>query len=526
MIRLPRVWEQRLDVLVRQASAGHTGTITKLVELAEDADSALTRKQIDGRAWTRIKFTASSLLINLGAERERRDAAVAGIECAEDALRRDLAPEIAGQLRYNIANGLTVLHEMERAKDLNAEPSQLHGLIAIRDRESLRRVRALFSAVGYSDEPSGVRGRALCNLGNTLSHSARWLEAYQAYVDALEADPSNGNAAGNAAEMLRIRAARGRGLSGHYAAVYDKYREQAQQHRARTVELAGEKVAQRWDALPEAGSAGHQSHDGDPLDEYQQWIKKHRLALTVAVEGLGSDEPRWDSALVESVSVGMGEPDPPRIFTSMNVLKAEYLVVRRLAFDGERSLMESPFAQHEADTGVYSDTLDMSTYGVPSAQLVLAQRATLDLLDKVAVAANDHFRSGLAPRKVAFASYWRGHGGDELREGLPVPDGLASAAVALAELAFDIDPAGLYPEAKTLRNAGTHRLVNVTHGESTGVTELTHSTVDGTELIKATHQSLRVARAAYIYLIDLVQDQQDAIVDDGTRFELPLPIQF
>lgn len=100
--------------------------------------------------------------------------------------------------------------------------------------------------------------------------------------------------------------------------------------------IAGGLVARRWDALAPSGSLGHTSHDGDPLDAYQQWIKEHRLALTVAVEGLGSDEPRWDSAMVEGVAVQIGEPDPPRIFTSMNVLKAEFLVARRLACEGER----------------------------------------------------------------------------------------------------------------------------------------------------------------------------------------------
>lgn len=97
--------------------------------------------------------------------------------------------------------------------------------------------------------------------------------------------------------------------------------------------------------------------------------------------------------------------------------------------------------------------------------------------------------------------------------------------MALAELSFDIDVEGLYPEAKTLRNAGTHRLVHLTHDSPTGVTELAHSSIDAGALVHAAHQSLRVARAAYIYLIDLVQDQQDAISDGEQFVTLPRPNQ-
>ncbi|WBM80179.1 tetratricopeptide repeat protein [Cryobacterium breve] len=349
----------------------------QLESFSADADSALVRGDLSGPQWSQLKFSSASLLINLGSDRANRPAVESGIQCARDALLRDLYPEIREQLEYNIANGLSALHEMDLAVWRATSASQPQGLFAIRDRESLRTTRALYASVGYSGTNHDTRGRALCNLANMLDHSGRWLEAYQVFVEALEADPTNGNAAGNAAELLRTRSARGRGLGGHYAAVYDNYRLQAQRHRSRTVEVAGENVARRWDALPPSGSTGHTSHDGDPLDQYQQWIKRHRLALTMAVEGLGSDDPHWDSAMVESVTVGIGEPDPPTIFMSMNVLKAEYLVARRLAYEGERLLAESLYAQHPTDSGTYANTLDLSIYGEPSAQLILAQRATL-----------------------------------------------------------------------------------------------------------------------------------------------------
>lgn len=524
-IKLSRAWAKRMENLARQAEKGYTATISQLMSLSSDADQALTDGSLQTPQWILLKFNCSSLLINLGSDRGNREAVLHGYECAEAAMMKAGDSEMKPSLEYNIANGLSALNAIDRQAWRTAEPACPTGLLELKDRARLRRLRALYASVGSSAASADLRGRALCNLGNSLDHSGRWLEAYQAYVDALKADPTNGNAAGNAAELLRRRAALGRGLAGHYAAVYDHYRELAQRYRSRTVEVAGEAVARRWDALLPSGSLGHHSHDGDPLDEYQQWIKNHRLALAGAVEGLGSDEPRWDSALAEAVTVAPGEPDPPLIFTSMNVLKAEYLVARRLAFEGESRLRKSLFSQDPADTGTYADTLDMAIYGEPAAQLVLAQRATLDLLDKVAVAANEHFKTGVNPGGVKFPDYWRKRESDVTREGIPLQPEQPSAAVALAELAFDMDPEGLYPEAKTLRNAGTHRLVHVTQGDATGVTKLAHSSIDSETLIQATHQSLRVARSAFIYLIDLIHDQEDLLDEEGVRLPLPLPTQ-
>ncbi|MBB2975111.1 hypothetical protein FHX49_000652 [Microbacterium endophyticum] len=78
-----------------------------------------------------------------------------------------------------------------------------------------------------------------------------------------------------------------------------------------------------------------------------------------------------------------------------------------------------------------------------------------------------------------------------------------------------IDVEGVYPEVKTVRKAGTHRLVHLTHRVPTEATEPAHSNIAATALGHATRQFLRVARAAYIYLIDLVQDQQDEFEKRG-----------
>jgi hypothetical protein len=346
---------------------------------------------------------------------------------------------------------------------------------------------------------------AWCNLANVLDDSGRWVEAYAAYLDALQADPTNGNAAGNIAYLLHRRLSQPIGLRGHMAAVYNHYVELAKSLRARTVQIAGEAVAKLWDQLEPMETEGHFAHNGDELDDYQQWIVRHRLALTPTVEGLGSDSDRWDSATVAGVAADPREPEVPRIFVALNVLKAEYLVARRLAFRGMMMIDESAPLQHEEDTGTYSATGDGGFYGEGPATLVLAQRCALDVLDKIAVAANEHFHSGLNPESVGFARYWLD--GKQTRPVLPDGNPGQRYVLALAELAMDVFGKGMHETATLLRNAGTHRLVHVTYGLPTGPTRDTFSSVDVSDLGVATIAALWVTRAAYLYFVDLLDSQ-------------------
>lgn len=114
-----------------------------------------------------------------------------------------------------------------------------------------------------------TRSAAYCNLVNSLDHSERWAEAYNFYLRALEADPTNGNAAGNLAQLLLSRIHAGVGQIGHIAAVYDKYVKTAQSPRDGTIDFAGSATANRWDGLEPTDSLGHLAHGlDDPEDEY------------------------------------------------------------------------------------------------------------------------------------------------------------------------------------------------------------------------------------------------------------------
>lgn len=471
-----------------------------------------------------LLFTLSSVMINLASDARDIDGLVSGIEWATRLMLDDEAPAIlVPQAAYNRANGLLELFQIEESASHESPIPISSPSYRLDHLDGLQEPRVLFRLVGHDPSaPAEVRGRALCNLGNVLDESGRWTEAYAAYSDALRVDPSNGNAAGNLAELLRRRLAGRVDQRGHLAAVYDRYVTLAKSLRDRTVELAGVATADRWDGLEATGSLGHVSHAGDQLDAYQQWIVERRLALVATVEGLGSDSPQWDTASA-SGTVPTADGSVPGIFAALNVLKAEFLVARRLAFRGQQMHAEAVGYQHPDDSGLYTDTLDGAFYGEASASLLLAQRSALDVLDKIAVAANEHFGTDLAPSRVEYAKYWRDPTSGQIRPPLARDNAGLRSLLALAELAADLTDKGMYPDARLLRNAGTHRLVHATEDEPTGPTRDTFSTVTTDDLQSATLEALWVVRVAYLYFVDLI-DSQPADTQDEERI-YPLPNQ-
>ncbi len=516
---LRREFADELTVITQASQNGHSVCVKAARTLLEQLRKVSDADRGASEECASVAFTASSAVSNYADYRTDKTAARLAVTIADWGRALDINVQLRRNLEYNAATARTVVHEASRSE------TRKDAFLTARmqDRELLRDARFLFTVVGYDSQVAGeLRGRALCNLANTLDDSGRWVEAYQAYRDALDADPTNGNAAGNAAELIRRRISSGRGALGHYAVVHDNLADLAVANRARTVEIAGEATAKRWDNAPRFGGEGHHEHAGDIADPYQQWIKQHRFALTFAMEGLGTDSTQWDSAGIHALSTAEGAM--PAIFTSVNVLKAEYLVSRRLAFSGEERVVATPLGQSADDPGLYIDTLDMSVYGEASSSLVLAQRSTLDLLDKVAVAVNEHLGIGDDSNTVTFRSFWTKGNPPELRAGLPQNTATWTPAVlSLAELALDAQDGGAYASAQALRHAGTHRLVNLSWDAPDQDATDAHVRIGAFELVGATHASLAVARAAFLYLLDLIADHEEQAPDSGVP--MPAPVQ-
>lgn len=451
-----------------------------------------------------LRLFASSVIINAGVvacDATALDLGAQWASAAHDDVSLDETERLGAA--YNRANAYTDIVQIRTRQRYEAQPAlgwNAH-IVAARwaDRDLLAEARVAFRRSGTQADDARQRSTGWCNLGNLLDESGRWLEAYDAYVEALKGDPTNGNAAGNAARLIRHVADSRWGYTQHLHGLHDHYLAQAHALRDRTVEIAGEHAAQLYDAMTLYGGHSELFHTGQPDDPYQAWVTQHRLALAPSLEGLGANEHHWDSAMISSVVTPVEIVDAPAIFRMLNLLKADYLVARRLAFNAERMLDEAQYGQHHDDPGRYIDTLDYAMYGEPAGMLILAQRSALDTLDKIAVAVNDHLKLGDDARKVNFRDFWTTKKHDRIRPELLAYDTIAF--LALAELVLDMAKDGPYAQAQDLRNAGTHRfaLVHLGWQEITQTDALVPLAVE--HVVEATRHALSLARSAFLYVV-------------------------
>lgn len=513
------------DDWYRQLLARHEGATDRLLAAREVLSIAeeISDSDLAPGEKAALRFVCSSLIINTGADLADMALLTEGRVLASRA-QSDTTPEepLHFQCMYNVANAIVAACDLGLPTAGSWE-SRVPDIVENRrtNRVELRRARRMFLTVGSSTHADPrTRSAAYCNLANGLDYSGRWAEAYDFYLRALETDPSNGNAAGNLAQLLMNRVQSGVGQTGHIAAVYDKYVKMAQSLRDGTINFAGPETASRWDRLEPTESMGHLAHGvDDPDDEYRKWVAAYRLALSPAVEGLGTEDAHWDTAAIEILYGSSPTEMSPPILAEMNVLKSDFLVSRQLAYDGYVQVAEGP-AQKEDDSGYYVETLDYSLYGLQYSKLFLAQRSALDVLDKTAVVANEHFGAGDEAKKVSFRKFWAKKDGNVRPELMKSPQ-RALPPYAMSELAYDMENDGMYAPSQALRNAGTHRIVHAAFLDATGVTIDARSRIDVFELVDSTVLALQVTRSAYLYLIDLIASWNHPGDHPGTYAPFP-----
>jgi hypothetical protein len=202
-----------------------------------------------------------------------------------------------------------------------------------------------------------------------------------------------------------------------------------------------------------------------------------------------------------------------------NILKADFAVARRLAFD-------ATVAAHP-DEGFYVDTLDFAVYGGRASLLTLAQRAALDVLDRIAVLVNDYLDVGVPPHRVQFTSFWF-EGDGAARRWRPKIEAEIRAgngpAVALTDLAEDLDKLGALRFHRDARNAGTHRfavLHDISGGRSASSEAVEHFEFDSYfPLVTAT---LQLARSAILYTAEFIAWRERRIRPAGAIGSLFAP---
>ena len=256
--------------------------------------------------------------------------------------------------------------------------------------------------------------------------------------------------------------------------------------------------------------------------DYEKFVAHHRLALSPTIEGFDCSLKRWDSLVFESVTEQIGtDPGVPPLFAMLNVMKSDFLAARFLTYKA----LSATFPE----SGLYADTLDYAVYGIVPSFLALAQRACIDVLDKIAAATTEYFGIPGNVRVVYFASRWF----DSHKRGQPlawhpslrphIDDG-NTALIALAEVSLDMGEEGFLARKKAFRHASTHRFT-VLHDlgcrPSRPSSQIEHCGI--AEFKDQLIESLRLARAALIYFVEMISIAENARAATSER-RMPIAV--
>lgn len=453
----------------------------------EEARLLPSDRRVKGIFYTCLK---AGVLIDAGSSAKNKQAIEEGI-----ALFRKLvseSPEEAG-FRYNLANGLLALADLQ----------PYAGSTWYLDTASIRsEARSHLEKAISSKDNAPVISTAFANLGNALIRSHRWVEAYDAYTSALGYDRSNAIASTGAAKVLLRCAHRRLGNRRILLSVAARHLKAANVHLGRIGELAGKRAQDELTPLLQMQLPESEPPDLKGASEYEKFVARHRLALSPTIEGLECSLKRWDSLRFDSITERVGTSGVPPLFAMLNVMKSDFLAARYLAYQS----LTAAFP----DSGFYTDTLDYAVYGIVPSLLSLAQRACIDVLDKIAAATTEYFAIPGNVKVVYFWSRWF----DNPREGPPFVwhsslrphiDKGNTAIVALADISFDIDEGGFLVRKKAFRHSSTHRFT-VLHDEgctpSRESAQIEHSEVH--EFKDQLIESLQLARAAILYFVEMV----------------------
>jgi tetratricopeptide (TPR) repeat protein len=461
----------------------------------------------------------SSLLIDLGGDAGSK-AALARAETVLDALDALDAPPLQARGHYNRSNIWSYRRHWE-AQDGGwtwSSPALEAELIELR--------RAI-AHPGFAFHPPLAKAQVFTNLGNSLNHIGRSVEAIEAWDRALGQEPRLAMANGN----------RGLGL-GHYAlSLHDTGHNLVMAcaaHEALRASIAPdalvesdglESAFQGFETYAEAINAqidvahtrstfdldGYSLGRGKPERAYRRWCLDNRLFLNPLNDTGAHSIAATDSMNLPSITVGFDErgPGPPAVIRFFNSLKQEFVSARYALYEGLTAE-----GVHFADREVFLyNTLDYPSVGQGVERLKMAFRNAYAILDKVGFLLNLHLKLGHPERRVSFRNLWfEGGKGKVLHPGLNgLPNwplrGLFWLAKDVFEDAFkqvtEPDAEALYD----LRNHLEHKFVLV-HDDfcravspspappaPPGLFDLSFDS-----LARRTLRQLKLARAALIYL--------------------------
>jgi hypothetical protein len=423
------------------------------------------------------RTTAAGVLVDAGLRCKDKKATVKGV--VEIRRLAERYPNDGG-LRYMLGTALSTLAQ----HDVTPRPMWW---------ESTRKLqigarRELWKSTTMSLAPE-TKAQAWINLGNDLERCGRWIEAYTAYFKALIVTPDHPVASGWVAVMLNRYGAKSGGTNWRQVASWYARIANANLEQVAAIAPGAEVVFAK---LPVDADVNTDPSGTPSLGAYDSFIRENQLHLSLNLDAAHPD--CWDSLNVPRlVETEESSTLPPSLFAMINACKANFVLVRRLAWESICDLV--------SDTTTYVDTLDSAIYGQNVSLEVLALRAALDILDQVSVAANAYFGFGGLPSEVKFRTAWREESkGEHLLAPVEYEIGQKNfGMLALVSLADDFRDDGWLFGTKQMRNSATHRFI-VAHEELSELrdsSEIEH--LSKADLDNLVIRSLQIARSALTY---------------------------
>ena len=452
-----------------------------------------------------------------------RDVIAAGVARLESLEETTAAPLFA----YNKANGLLAMWQLA-VSDLGVAAA----LAA--HRSDLQRARDLFASVG-ADEAAGesTRCQALVNLGNSMDSAGRYIDAIHAYDAALVIDASFAMAHGNRGQTFLHRAAidenHRHALACEAVASFDAALRRPDDVIAHGGPSALDSFRTQRAAID--GTPTH-SHDHGPLqDPYLRWCKDQELFVHSSHPCIGPDTSVLDSLSLGGMLIGIDEASQQRLRTlqdATNALLRDFISVRYLAWAciEPESTVRTHAAQVSSHASFY-DTLSYGRWGVATGLAVTFLAAATNLLDKIASIVHLYLGTARDPNYVYFRGFYL-QPAKKKQAAQPDPAIAAELDVpnlgllALCDLAGELERPTPLEALIRRRHAATHRGI-VVHDmliediDDSGWLER----VEMTDLRAAVMEQLVRARAALLYLGDVINRRERRHQPDGPIITLP-----
>lgn len=448
-----------------------------------------------------IKNLKASIFVDGGSIIKDKDTIENGIQIFRELFENDSGN---ASYAYNLANGLLSYSQVIDTRD----NEWFLNTFKIR-----KEARKLYDLVGSSRTEASIKSQAMTNLGNIFLRSQRALEAYESYKEALEYDPENGIAATGAVKILFKYIQYGLGDIELLKNAAAKLIKQANINRNRIVEYSSQQALEELDEILNIEIETKNDEIDKDLSGYERFVYLHRLALSPAIESVDVSIKRWDSLRIESIIEPFStDSTVPPIFTMFNTLKSEYLTARLLTYQA--------FETEVTESGYYSDTLDYANYGTKISILTLAQRACIDILDKIAIATSEYFNWDGNRRRINFYNRWfKKNNGEIVNWADQILEEINKnnyTLIALTELSEDMGKDGFLEIKKELRNASTHRFV-ILHegmlGDSRESDCIEHYVQD--DFMYELISTLRTVRSALFYFVEMISINEFGKKKDG-----------